>query len=304
MRLPRTCLAVVLLAGPVTGPVLAAGELSVLVDHESGDYGTGLDASTSWLRVRWTTGGDRISAWFEGSAIAADTTTLIPRTIFGPMSGGRHDDGGAMGPGGGSGPGGGPMGATLAATGDPLAATTAVGAATVSESGIGDARAGITVRLAGGGVSVHRLDGLAEVKIPLADEAKGLGTGEWDARFGLAWQYRFWTATGFAGVGYSVLGDPPGFDLDDVADAWAGIETDPLGSGWALMGWLEGRQAVVDGADDAASVGVGVTRFGSRQRWRLLGRVGLTDGAADWGLTLAVSWGVAGKRKDVERWLR
>ena len=272
---------------------LGAGEVSVLLDHESGDYGTGLDGSTSWMRLRYTTG-DRVRFYGEVSVLRADVSTILPRTIFGTAPGGHRDED-MTGPGGG---GGWPMGAVAA----PEAAL--VSTATVSESGLGDARAGIAVRLFGGGVAVHRVDASVEVKVPTADETRGLGTGAWDTRFGLSYEYRFWTATGFAGLGYSFLGDPEGFALDDVADAYLGVETDPGLGGWSMIGWLEARQAVVAVADDAVSIGAGITRTGARQRWRLLGRVGLTDGAADYGLTLAVSWGVAGKRKDPGQWLR
>ncbi len=292
-RLPLSAAVVLTLIVALVPPVaLGAGEVSVLLDHESGDYGTGLDGSTSWLRLRYTTG-DRVRFFGEVSVLRADVSTILPRTIFGTVPGGHRDDG-MTGPHG----GGSAMGALAA----PEAAL--VGTATVSETGVGDVRAGIAVRLFGGGVAVHRIDASIDVKIPTADEAKGLGTGAWDTRLALAYEYRFWTATGFAGLGYSFLGDPEGFALDDVADAYVGVETDPGRGGWSMIGWLEARQAVVATTDDAVSIGAGLTRTGARQRWRLLGRVGLTDGAADYGLTLAVSWGVAGKRKDPGQWLR
>jgi hypothetical protein len=54
----------------------------------------------------------------------------------------------------------------------------------------------------------------AKIKIPTANRAQGLGTGEFDEGLGLELSKQFTrTWIGFADVGYTNLGDPPGLNL-------------------------------------------------------------------------------------------
>jgi len=54
-----------------------------------------------------------------------------------------------------------------------------------------------------------------KVKIPTADETKGLGTGEVDYGFGLEWDKSFGPFFIFGDVSYTFIGDPPGQDFRD-----------------------------------------------------------------------------------------
>ncbi|MDQ7088600.1 MAG: hypothetical protein Q9Q13_12425 [Acidobacteriota bacterium] len=160
------------------------------------------------------------------------------------------------------------------------------------ESGVGDLRVALSRRLVGGGVRLFRVDGGVELKVPTADETRGLGTGEWDLRIFAGGAYRFWSATGFAGVGYSRLGDPAWVDLENIYDGWIGVETDPVAGGrLTVSAWLEGRQAVVAGAADYAALGLGVETTG-RRRWRAAVLRGLGDGAQDLSVIVGLAWGL------------
>ena len=160
------------------------------------------------------------------------------------------------------------------------------------QSGLGDLRVAASHRLLGGGAKVFRLDLGAQVKAPTADPDKGLGTGEWDGYVGLTSEYRFWSATGFGGIGWNYLGDPAWVELNDVVDGYLGLESEPLASRWIVSGWVEGNPEVIDGLGARLALGFGV-RTSGRLRWRLLGTVGLTDAAQDFSFLFGTSFGVA-----------
>jgi hypothetical protein len=150
-------------------------------------------------------------------------------------------------------------------------------------SGIGDVRLGLAARLVGRPASLYLVDFELDVKLPTADEERGLGTGEWDGRVGFAAERRFWTVTSFAGVGWNRLGDPVWIDFRDPLDGYAGIESEPLGKGYRLSGWVEGSGEAVPGAGDRAALAVGIRSPGTRS-WRLTVVAGLTDAAEDFGI--------------------
>jgi hypothetical protein len=163
------------------------------------------------------------------------------------------------------------------------------------ESGLGDVRLALAGDLAGGGARLVRVEGVAVVKAPTADAGRGLGTGEWDLRLGLGGERRFWSATAFAGVGWNRLGDPPGLDLRDPADAYLGVESEPGAGGLTWGAWVEGSGPAARGAGGRAALGAGVTGVG-RFPWRLVATVGLTDAAEDFAAALAVGVDPARRR--------
>ncbi len=55
-----------------------------------------------------------------------------------------------------------------------------------------------------------------KVKIPTADEDKGLGTDETDFSLEVNLTKAYGSNVAFGTVGYRKFGDPPEFDLDDV----------------------------------------------------------------------------------------
>lgn len=158
-----------------------------------------------------------------------------------------------------------------------------------SESGLGDIVLGATYAALYDKPGGFGLDFTTKVKLPTADEKKGLGTGETDFIF-LADLYKtFDRVTGFGGVGYHVLGDPPGVDLDNVWSANVGAsykldERDSVGVS------LYGRERVAPGADRQRELmGFLVHKFDQFWKMQLYALIGLADGSPDYGFGLSVA---------------
>ena len=160
---------------------------------------------------------------------------------------------------------------------------------TSSASGMGDIVAAATYNVHYDRASMLGIDLTGKVKLGTADERKGLGTGENDFSFGADLYKSIERMTLFAGLGYTLFGDPPGFRLND-GFYWS------LGASWKLppresIGVsLDGRQAIAPGSGDQREL----TAFWSRaldSAWKAQAYflVGLADGSPDWGggLTLA-----------------
>ena len=264
------------------------GELSTLATYETGDYGTGIDSASQTLKLRYVTG-DNFQFRIDVPFVRAETSVGFVRGL-----GGVSPDRGRFqqGPGGGGSGGSGGSGSGGPALPVGLAEESVEGSETAWTSGLGDIELAIGKRLYGGGVDLWRFDASLMVKAPTADDADYLGTGEWDARAGLGAEYRFWSATGFGGIGYTSYGDPEEYELEDVVDAYVGVESDPLFGGRAMLsGWLEGRQEIVDGAGERTVLGIGLRTTG-RPSWRAMLRTGLSTAAEDVAFTFGLSWGV------------
>lgn len=161
-----------------------------------------------------------------------------------------------------------------------------------TESGLGDIVASATVR----DVWTSRDGGLAidltgRVKLPTADEAKGLGTGEADFSV-QADAYRFLDRVTLIGsVGYVFRGDPDDYALDNgiIAGFGGSFRTT---SGMRTGLFLEYRQAGYETNDDrleiVGSLGWSITQW--RVGTYLL--AGLSDSSPDWGagVTLGVRY--------------
>src|SRR5688572_6853119 len=98
---------------------------------------------------------------------------------------------------------------------------------TSSASGMGDVVAAATWNAHYDPQSMLGLDLTGKVKLGTADERKGLGTGENDFSFGADLYKSIERMTLFAGLGYTLFGDPPGFRLND-GFYWS------LGASWKL----------------------------------------------------------------------
>jgi hypothetical protein len=133
------------------------------------------------------------------------------------------------------------------------------------------------------------VDLTGKVKLGTASAHKGLGTGEHDFIF-LADLYRtFDRVTGFGGVGYHILGSPPGVPFDNVWSATLGAtyrldQRDSAG----LM--LEGRQRVSPGASPQRELtGFLVRRLDRAWKAQAYALIGLADGSPDWGAGLSLA---------------
>lgn len=261
-------------------------EITALGAQTTGDYGSGVATDRQAFVMRLTAG-DRtwVRTDLEWSRVQASSDIL--QTAVGPLpapgAGERRGMGGASGSGMGEGSG---EGGGVIDPGDPLVSSPA------GEwlEGPGDVRLTVGRRLLGGGAKLFRLDLQATVKLPTADEEDNLGTGEADWRIGASAEYRLWSASLFAGLGWNQLGDPEWAVLDDVLDAYAGVESEPLSDRWLISGWLEGRQEVIAGTGDRTALGVGFRTVG-RLRWQGQATVGLGGSSEDWSATFGVAFG-------------
>jgi hypothetical protein len=159
------------------------------------------------------------------------------------------------------------------------------GMSTFTESGLGDVVLGLTVydvvRSRSGNLVV---DVTGKLKLPTADEDKGLGTGETDYSL-QADIYRFLgRGTMIASAGYKVRGDPQGAVFEDSLLV-------SLGGLYEFSTWTSGglfldyRQSSVPAFESIREL----TALLSRRlddRWRVQGYVvrGLSDTSLDWSL--------------------
>jgi hypothetical protein len=129
----------------------------------------------------------------------------------------------------------------------------------------------------------------AGAKIPATDTT-AFGTGEWDVGAALSLSHRlgFSTLLG-VDVSYWHLGDLPDLDLRDPIAVSASVAY-LRRTGWGASGWVSGSRSPIEGFEDTYSLGVGVTRVGSRGALGLTVSVGLSETAADF--SMGVNWRV------------
>lgn len=158
-----------------------------------------------------------------------------------------------------------------------------------TESGLGDIVLSAAYAAYYDRASTLGVDLTGKLKLPTADETRGLGTGEADAIF-LADAYRgFDRWTGFGGVGYHILGDAPGQPLDNVwsANAGASYRIDPRDS-WGVS--FDARQRVAPGAAPQRELmGFFQRKLDALWKAQAYALIGLADGSPDWGFGLALA---------------
>lgn len=162
---------------------------------------------------------------------------------------------------------------------------------TVTHSGAGDA----VVR---GGWDLLREDPqpfdltvVGKIKAPTADKDKGLGTGEFDEGLGLEFGkllFPGWTL--IADLYYTVIGDPPGRDLNNQVAVDLGF-SHPLQKDLTLTVLYEGSNALVSGEPDPRDLrGILDYRLSKQSSLFGGGLVGLSRGSPDFGFTLGGSF--------------
>lgn len=232
----------------------AATELSTGIDYQKGDYGTGQQIETvsvaATLRVR------------------AGRVTLVASVPWQRVDG----PGNAVG-------GGGLLGLPIVI--DPTRPATRQ-----VRQGLGDTRVGAAYTIPGetlGGVSLS-LTG--QVKLPTASMRKGLGTGAVDYTAGAEVSTRIGRVEPYAAVGYTVPGDPDGFELRNSVSARAGASlglSDKV-SGNVTYGYARSLSPLVP---DEQQIGTGINAQLARGlRLGVQGSAGLSDGSPDFGAGL------------------
>jgi hypothetical protein len=124
----------------------------------------------------------------------------------------------------------------------------------------------------------------AQLKLPTADEAKGLGTGEIDFSVEAGMLTRLeGTKRFFAGIGYQISGDSATTDYDNVVFGHAGISTQ-YKSGQRMGLMLEYAQTATPGFDDALELtGFFDMGMNNNDNLHFYALLGLTDGSPDFG---------------------
>lgn len=154
----------------------------------------------------------------------------------------------------------------------------------VTNDGIGDVQAAVTVYdvlRAGDGSAALDLTG--KVKFGTADVDAGLGTGEQDYSV-QADMFRFFSRfTAMGTLGYSLRGDPEGYDLNDTFYA-------SLGGSYAATsrvqvgGFFDFREASLQGTDDIQELsGWVATQVGDQGRLDVYVLTGFGDSSPEWG---------------------
>lgn len=131
------------------------------------------------------------------------------------------------------------------------------------------------------------------VKVPTASVDKGLGTGKADYSVRADLAKPLGGITPFAGVAYTVTGDPEGFDLRNSLSAQAGASLRLAKSTTAHLGYAFAQSQVAGGEDDQRIVGGLNTGVGRNLSLGFYGSGGLSDGASDigGGISLGVRFG-------------
>ncbi len=276
------CLAPAAQAGP---------EYGVTGTRVTGDYGTGLSTVSEALTVH-VAGGGRFRLRASLSLLRArgyqDLTWTGTGTPVLPSEEGRERRRSGAGGSGGAQGGGGQS--EIRVEEEAGAVSSSSGLEPEGwELGLGDLWLGLSLPVAGGGAKLHRLGAAIDLKAPTAAEEE-LGTGEWDARVGLLAERYFWSVTLFGGAGWTRVGDPAWTELENVWDAYLGVEGEPVGPGLRWSVWGEGMSEAAHGAGGRLLIGVGLSSSGA-VRWSASATAGLTSASRDVGFSMGLSWG-------------
>lgn len=155
--------------------------------------------------------------------------------------------------------------------------------------GLGDARVAAAYTIPGESLGGVTLSLTGQAKLPTASTRKGLGTGETDYTAGAEVSTRVGRVQPYAAVGYTVPGDPDGFDLRSSVAARAGIGlkvSDKL-AGNLAYGYARSLSPL---APDEQQIGTGISAaVGKGFTLGVQGSVGLSDGSPDFGAGLSLA---------------
>ncbi len=131
----------------------------------------------------------------------------------------------------------------------------------------------------------------AGLKLPTADEDKGLGTGEADLTF-LVEITRVlennWIV--LAELGYTFIGEPSGTDLDNRFIYSIGAAR-KINEQVMLSSYLDGRTAIAAESEESLSIlFIGEYEYRPDLRFDAMLEIGLTDGSPDWGITFGARY--------------
>jgi hypothetical protein len=156
-----------------------------------------------------------------------------------------------------------------------------------NESGLGDITLRAGMRLGNMKSPSDNLYASVAIKLPTADEDKGLGSGEADVGGFLSYHHALDDLSLSLLGGYIITGDSSAQSYNDIFVYGAGISK--ISFPWYVYGSLDGRQQTLEGADDPLELSAGFYyQLKERQFLKLEGFVGLNNASPDGGLSVGV----------------
>ena len=243
---------------PGTGEKPSRLEISTGVDFEQGDFGTqsNIEKTTIPLTVGVAKGRVRASAQLPWVRVTAPGNVIAPT---------------------------GPLGLPILV--DPTRSATRS-----TREGLGDLRVGAAYDLPLRGFFASVRTG---AKLPTASTDKGLGTGKADYSVGADVAKPLGAVTPFAGVTYTMPGDPAGFALRNSFAGQAGAALRLGKTTSAQLGYAFAQSPSEAGDDDQRIVGGVNTGVGKDLSLGVYGSGGLSDGSpgVSGGVTLGFKFG-------------
>lgn len=142
----------------------------------------------------------------------------------------------------------------------------------------------------GPGSWLPSLTPFVKLKLPTADEDRGLGTGKPDGGLGVEFDKQLGTFFILGDASYTFMGDPPDQNFRDrpAASLGAGVQ---LGRTYSVTVMLDWRRALLPGRDDLLELlGIVTARLSPTLSVSPHFFAGLTDGSPDFGLGFEVSY--------------
>lgn len=155
---------------------------------------------------------------------------------------------------------------------------------TATERGLGDVTLAGTYQFIQPETGFADFDFTTRVKLPTANEDKGLGTGKTDVNLEVNYHHNLGTVTPFATIGYRFLGHSAAYPLKDGFYTTLGLAA-PISDGGSTAGLaLTWRERIVDGADHATEA-MAFLSHPLDARWKLQGYAlaGFTDASPNFG---------------------
>lgn len=160
---------------------------------------------------------------------------------------------------------------------------------TSSVSGLGDSTVSATYNVYGAG-SRSGLGLTGKLKLATGDENRGLGTGSNDVSFQVEPFQQFERTTVFGAVGYTVFGDSPFGDFENVANVGVGL-SQRIGGGDTIGAALDVRQGGSPGPAPQRELTAFWTHRIDRL-WRMQAYLlkGFARGSPDWGAGVSAAY--------------
>lgn len=234
-------------AGEDTSGSSAKFKFGTGIDYTSGDYGIGLDTDITFVPIWGRLDTDSIKIKVTVPYIRIEGPAAVVGGIDAPVIIGEG------------------------------------GEEIVERSGLGDIVASLTYKVPALGHGLPFIDLTGKVKIPTADETKGLGTGATDYSGQVDVFQKFGNVTLFGSLGYRVLGDAETFELNDGVIASGGFlyKISPAFNGGLILDY---RSASTDASDGPLEL-MPYTTWKVNRHWsfQAYGVFGLSNGSPDAG---------------------